>query len=301
MEEITISDIEEWRIKNYQDRQLAKRVKEERKKNLDPYSSKTSPKKFRLEFYREIVKDMLEDGFLMTYPHGNIIRQARRSYYYRGENQIYQSCKSSLWRYLENINNLEAKCVEQFVADMRIFEFQKLINQFQHIKSFTEIGVTVLYEQLAQHYGLRTKWLDITNDIDIALFFACCKYNKERNCWLPLNKKGIEKSEENRYGILYKSGVQAYDVISMSNLDKFIGHIFPIGFQPFMRCHYQTGYAMLMDKKMDLQQNNLFRRYKFKHSIHYCDFIYEKIMEKGKKAFPNEGLNKIQDQIDKNY
>lgn len=102
MEEITISDIEEWRRKNYQDRQLAKRVKEERKKNLDPYSSKTSPKKFRLEFYREIVKDMLEDGFLMTYPHGNIIRQARRSYYYRGENQIYQSCKSSLWRYLEN-------------------------------------------------------------------------------------------------------------------------------------------------------------------------------------------------------
>ena len=43
---------------------------------------------------------------------------------------------------------------------------------FNHVKNWNYCDV--IYEVLAQHYGLETGWLDITNDFKIALFFAVC-------------------------------------------------------------------------------------------------------------------------------
>jgi hypothetical protein len=51
----------------------------------DPYAKGD----FRLNFYKEVMSDMYTDGFMMVYPHGTVVRQARRSFYYRGENQLY--------------------------------------------------------------------------------------------------------------------------------------------------------------------------------------------------------------------
>lgn len=38
-------------------------------------------------------------------------------------------------------------------------------------------------EGLAQHYGLRTEILDLTSNLDVAIFFAICKYNSKTDIY----------------------------------------------------------------------------------------------------------------------
>lgn len=64
-----------------------------------------------------------------------------------------------------------------------------------------------------------------------------------------------------------------------------------------MRSHMQTGYAMLMNEQVDLQNDSSFEIYKFKHSERLCNFIYTKL-DYGKKIYPHEGLDSVKDQIE---
>ncbi len=81
---------------------------------------------------------------------------------------------------------------------MRIYEFKSLIYCFEHVKNWNYCDV--LYEPLAQHYGIETCWLDITNDFNVALFFACCYWDEKEKRWLPLTQKQTEVDENHKYG-----------------------------------------------------------------------------------------------------
>lgn len=118
--------------------------------------------------------------------------------YYRGENQIYQNSIPSLLRRLNQFSSEKDKALYRIVADMRIAEFKHLIDKFDHVKNWNYGDV--LYELLAQHYGLETGWLDITSDFRVALFFATCYYNNESKRWLPLDQKHID---EKPYGMIF--------------------------------------------------------------------------------------------------
>ncbi|KUK65827.1 MAG: Uncharacterized protein XD84_0263 [Desulfotomaculum sp. 46_80] len=292
IQELSESDIYVLLKQNEADRIFAENIIMNRRSGKDPYAKGD----FRLNFYKEVMSDMYIDGFVMTYPHGTIVRQAKRSFYYRGENQLYSTTSPSLCRFLKNIENEEERAVERFVADMKIAEYKSLLFKFQHTTDIWEKGVSILSEQLAQHYGLKTHWLDITNDFEVALFFACCKYNKDNNTWLPLVKSDFNENENTQYGIIFKNNTELSDLFLGCD-STFEGKILPIGFQPFMRSHMQTGYAMLMNDQMDLQNNSGFEMYKFKHSEKLCNLIYKK-MNRGKKIYPHEGLNSVKDQIE---
>lgn len=53
------------------------------------------------------------------------------------------------------------------LADMRIAKFKFFLQCFQHVREWKNSDV--LYDAIAQHYGLETSWLDITNDFNVAL------------------------------------------------------------------------------------------------------------------------------------
>ena len=95
-----------------------------------------------------------------------------RRNFYRGENRIYPESIPTLLRNLKKYTTSKEKELYRMVADMRIAEFKALLNKFDHVKNWNYCDV--IYEVLAQHYGLETGWLDITNDFKIALFFAVC-------------------------------------------------------------------------------------------------------------------------------
>lgn len=73
--------------------------------------------------------------------------------------------------------------------------------------------------------------------------------------------------------------------------------IWPIGYQPFMRCHSQHAYGMHMEQPYPLQGDRTFERLIFRHNEKLSQNVFD-LMEGGKKVYPQEGLNDFQDVID---
>ncbi len=264
---------------------------------------------WQMGFFRDVLeRDSMTSGFQMQYPHGKVIEQSLRRHFFRGENKIYDSCEPSLHRALENFSTEDQKELYRLVADMRIAEFSFFLNKFDHVKNWN--CSDVLYDTLAQHYGLKTDWLDITTDFDVAMFFATCRY--ENGKWYPLTKNETELDEKSQYGMIFHMpswqnssrfsfDLQLYAASTSGTPIKFERSpqnvIFPIGFQPFMRCHMQNGYGIYMRGKRPLQNDFAFEKLRFRHSEKLSNKYYE-MMEGGEKIYPHEGLTKAQFIID---
>ena len=270
--------------------------------------------------YKEFVyRDAMTDGFQIYYPHGVILEQSRRRSFFRGENQIYPSSVPTLIRSLRNYSSRKEKEIYRMVSDMRIYEFSCLLNKFQHVQNWEYCDV--LFDALAQHYGLETSWLDITSDFKIALFFACCYYQEGK--WLPLTRKQTEVDEIHKYGMIFHMPSYIMTLRWASELNKFVtvtnrvieydpdgnpckneilkhpnftglpqNLIYPLGFQPFMRCHMQNGYGIYMRDEQPLQTDNGFEKLRFRHSEELSNWIFEK-MKGGELVYPHEGLKQV--------
>lgn len=283
IKEITMKEIDEMIDKNNKDKAYCKRVTAELKEH--GYLKSIPEANFPA---RMVAEDRHAPGMVIQYPHGTVLQQEKHSYYYRGENALFGTSKPSIHR--KAPDNPVDKIVYYFIAEMKILEFQKLISRFDVVKKWP---FDVLYRAIAQHYGIPTDWLDITNDFEVALFFACCKYDTETNSYIPLRAEDFIE-EKDTYGVLYKADSFLADLIYGSTEGK--SGIMPIGFQPFMRCHRQYGYAYVMDEHEDLYNSDTFQMMKFKHSVELSEKIFER-MDGGNKIFPREGLNSIQDEI----
>jgi hypothetical protein len=288
---------------NETDRIKAEEIRKSRNENYNPYPNGWT----RHDFFKDYVSDNYIDGFVMTYPHGTVIRQAQRNYYYRGENQLFDSSQSSLHRRLSKIKNSKKLLIEEFVAYMRIADFLELLLKLEHTQKFisrqysfnkapVQINIDLLYEQIAQHYGLETCWLDITSDFEVALFFACCKFDNQIHKWKPLNKKDFNTCVKTQFGVIFQK--QTNHLNNLIPLESQSVKILPVGFQPFMRCHMQNSYVAMMDKSHCLQKENTFKKLRFKHDEELCKFIFHQ-MDLGKKIFPHEGLNLMETEIEK--
>lgn len=286
---------------NTEDQKRSGEIRKFRDTNYNPY-----PNGWNLsDFFKETFDDMYVDGFIMKYPHGTVVRQAQRSYYYRGENQIFETTQASLFRKLKNIENPVKQLAEEFAAFMRIADFLELLLKLQHTQKFITqqfsfenkffIHIDLLYEQLAQHYGFETHWLDITSDFEVALFFACCKFNSESYNWEPLSNKDFNSDYKTQYGVIFQRPTNHFS--NFHTTGKKSVNIFPVGFQPFMRCYMQNSYVALMDKSHCLQQDRSFRKLRFKHSEELSNFIFNR-MDCGKKIYPHEGLNILKSEIE---
>lgn len=257
------------------------------------------------------------------YPHGIVIQQGARRNYYRGENQIFKASISSLLRKLGKFEKKEDKALYRLIADMRIAEFSFLLQKFEHVRKWKESDI--LYDTIAQHYGLETGWLDITSDFNVALFFATCFWNEDH--WEPLTKKQTEIDETHQHGMIFhmpSNRMQHRILQALENLkpwtDEPIGKtedgnvqygklehpiyrhempnvIYPIGFQPFMRCSMQNGYGIYMRTAKPLQEDLEFEKLRFRHSEKLSRWIYD-LMDGGRKVYPHEGLVQVQFLID---
>lgn len=292
---ISTTDIYSLIRQNEEDINKVKRIKRERDANYNPYPNGWN----RIDFMKDFLKDKKVDGFVMSYPHGTVIKQAEKSFYYRGENQIYENSTPTLFRKLDTVNDHDEATVEEFVAYLRMSDFLNLILKFDHTQHYLSprsfkgkpVYIDLLYEQIAQHYGIDTPWLDITSDFDIALFFACCKFSQNSQKWEPLSYTDINHNVDTEFGVLFRRRA------SIPIIDKLpFAQIFPVGYQPFMRCHMQSSYVAQMNKNDTLQNDPSFEELRFKHSEKLSNYIYEK-MEGGNKVYPQEGLNKIAEEI----
>lgn len=159
-------------------------------------------------------------------------------YLFRGQNREFISCDPSLYREPLSTDS------EIFTWRMRLVLFRNMLNTYPIVdKFFKRHNFRVDYEGLAQHYGLRTSVLDLTSNIDIALFFATCWYDKNEDCYKPFTDG---KEHE---GILYIFCPLLANESSWLYIDDFMKeNITPIGLQPFLRPARQKGYALHIPK-----------------------------------------------------
>lgn len=204
-------------------------------------------------------------------------------YLFRGQNQEHMPCYPSLYR--ETPRPLTIS--EIFTWRMKLTLFRDMLDTYPIVdKFFKRHNFKVDYEGLAQHYGLLTSVLDLTSNIDIALFFATCWYDPEEDCYKP-----FDDGKEHE-GILYLfCPLRANEPIPLKIDDFMKENITPIGLQPFLRPARQKGYALHIPKGKSTK--SWAYRFKFSNedSLAYYNlfqeghdlWIYDILAEKTKK------------------
>lgn len=252
------------------------------------------------------------DGLPVLYPHGVVIQQPRMQYYYRGESAVYPTTQPTLLRKLADLPTVHEQELYRLVADMRVAEFAHIVGQFEHLNHWRSRNCDILYDALAQHYGLETAWLDITTDIEVALFFATCRYDARLRRWFPLTRAETHGHESTRYGVIYRKLFARNWSEMLRVLNDLYPHpggsgarqkpagnlIYPIGYQPFMRCHMQSGYGIYMREPGSLRDDASFEEFRFEHDEEFSNYIYER-MGQGRRIYPSEGINRASFLIDK--
>lgn len=165
----------------------------------------------------------------------------------------------------------------------------------------------VNYVALAQHYGLRTMMVDITSDLRTALFFACCKMDRDGK-WIPLTNQdfchrasrktelGLGPLGDSKYGILFRAPRELIDIRLLVEAEEE-KTILPVGYQPFMRCAAQSAYMFLAtDPHYDMYQDTRFEKYRFRLTEEICRWIYDE-MQQGKMIYPYEDIPDIYREI----
>ncbi len=59
----------------------------------------------------------------------------------------------------------------------------------------------------------------------------------------------------------------------------------------------QNSYVAMMDKAHCLQNENTFKKLRFRHEEELCNYIFNK-MDKGRRIYPHEGLNLLEAEIE---
>lgn len=198
-------------------------------------------------------------------------------YLFRGQNQEYVPCYPSLYRDFPN----QLTDSEIFTWRMRLMLFCEMLDTYPIVdKFFKRHKFKIDYEGLAQHYGLRTSVLDLTSNIDIALFFAVCRYDAEHECYRPFDDN---KEHE---GILYIFCPMLSNEPSPITISDFMkGNITPIGLQPFIRPARQKGYALHIKRGKSTKS----WAYRFKFSSEES-LLYYNLFKEGKELWVNDIL-----------
>lgn len=194
-----------------------------------------------------------------------LIPQIEGSYFlFRGQNQEYIPCYPSIYRG----NPSESQI---FINRMRLMLFKHLIESHPVVNQFFKKNrFFVDIEGLAQHYGLSTSMLDLTNNIDVAMFFATCKYNSKNDSYEYFN------DDEQHEAVLYLFDPLFDNEPCPSNrLDIFNGDIKCIGLQPFLRPAVQCGFSLHIEQGCSTKSY----MYRFTYTSADSKYYFDKFMQ----------------------
>lgn len=188
-------------------------------------------------------------------------------YIYRGQNCDF-SPTPSLYRNFQSSTSI-------FVERMKQVEFEIMLKEHPIVKEFfIKNKFHVDYIGLAQHYGLKTNVLDFTDNIDIAIFFAMCLFDKKTNSYSFSKHTGTNRA------ILYIKVIIGFkEYVSGQKINV-------IGLQPFVRPGLQRGYSVSLMKNEELKAV----KYSFDYTSKYSEYYYNKF-EQGKKIWVDDILS----------
>ena len=151
---------------------------------------------------------------------------------YRGQSSYYERCLPSLYRRKWS----ESQKLERLV---QIEDFKTILNDNPEIKDEIEGGLAVNYIGLAQHYGIETNVIDLTNSFGVAAFFATSDYDSLTHTYRPV-------MEIVRKGVIYfmPTGIFNFG----PTLDD---QVWPIGMEALARPGEQRGFGAYLKGSQD--------------------------------------------------
>ena len=193
---------------------------------------------------------------------------------YRGQNEDFGVCKTTLDRYKSE--------QEQFLNICRTIAFEELLEDHPFVKLAKPLQINnnplcLNLTGMAQHYELATNYLDITNNFDVACFFATCKY--ENGKYYPIGN--ISKP-----AVMYK----IYEMIlppftqNEDNKEIFLEYL---GWQPLPRPEQQRASVLKVAKGTNIDTVSGIQKYYFKHSLSQSKKIWKQF-DKGEALFPQD-------------
>ena len=249
----------------------------------------------------DLMMSSLRVGEILDFEDHLIVSQGYARHYFRGENAYNKTSKASMYRSLP-ADPAEAE-LKRIIGDLRMIEFALWLKNIPFVSTWPYGDV--FHGAIAQHYGIRTNGMDISCDLRLALFMACCKYESGRYRKLrpeeyenASSRDGVaNRGGDSRYGILFS---EPADISNMSQTaaipDLHFTAAIPIGYQPFMRCSVQNGYMIEASPSYDIYQDSSYAKFKFRHSPEICDWIYDQ-MEEGENVYPQEAFGTCEDVV----
>lgn len=208
-----------------------------------------------------------------------------RAFLFRGQSGFYDPSTPSLLRKKKGRFVVENIFYEEFVLALKDHPLIRLfwdgIELCGH-RYFFE----VTYYGLAQHYGFKTRVMDLTSDLDVAKFFAVTDYNEKTDTYSPV-------IDESRYGVFYY-----WDNVRhpLAFQPIFGGNLSSIGLQVFPRSGRQKGFLFSMYREQNFNDIPFVRYKLFRHDAAISKQIY-KMARRGKLYFPEDELSSLAQRI----
>lgn len=208
-----------------------------------------------------------------------------RAFLFRGQSGFYDPSTPSLLRKKKGRFVVENIFYEEFVLALKDHPLIRLfwdgIELCGH-RYFFE----VTYYGLAQHYGFKTRVMDLTSDLDVAKFFAVTDYDEKTDTYSPV-------IDESRYGVFYY-----WDNVRhpLAFQPVFGGNLSSIGLQVFPRSGRQKGFLFSMYREQNFNDIPFVRYKLFRHDAAISKQIY-KMARRGKLYFPEDELSSLAQRI----
>ncbi len=230
---------------------------------------------FPTRAYKGMFEPMrMEDGTHILMP----LSPAQHSYY-RGENCYHENCRPSLYRkgmtaadiFVERVKRCEMELMMRQYPITNLFA--NSIQAQAPDRTWIPIPFRIGYDGMAQHYGIKTEFMDITLDPWAAAFFAATKYDDATDTYTL-----IEDTDQYQYGAFYLHNEIPLPNLSHSRIDV-------VGMQPLLRPGCQSAYVFRMNPGENF--NTMAQKDLFRHDAEANRKIFEQA-NSGNKLFPKE-------------
>ncbi len=203
---------------------------------------------------------------------------------FRGQVKRYEPCLSTIVRDLANHSARDFTGLtqrEQASLILNLIRTQWFTDCLEETPLFTwmkENKIHMNETAVAQHYGLPTGYIDLSQSFDVACFFACCQYDNTQGTW------AAAPSGE---GVIY--------VVDVRNIP--LGHgPKPICLQPFPRPSEQWGWVHEVTLGDDFDNLPYVKKFIFRHNESSSRKILERF-DHGRTLFPRDPLAVVADKI----
>ena len=204
--------------------------------------------------------------------------------FYRGQSQYYTPCLPSLFR--RNANGIPPTEEDIAANRIKICEFYLLLNThpvFMEVCGNTNVNIVTT----AQHYGLPTEYLDITNSKWVAAFFATTGYDYDSDTYFPVGRNYAEG-----FGVMY----------ILNDLNKRNWQFFHknsvIGYQYFARPSKQSSFGYKLGIDEDFDKCPFFDKLFFRHDLESSKIVFD-MSYRQNRFIPKDTLSELARKIGK--